>query len=311
MRIVLALLLLLNGVFGAYNCNANTNRAVFYVTTNTNESTISFFKNLKNETDKKNVSLKLININSDYLNRQSDALYIAAGNRSFEYLLKEKISAPVLAIFISRLSFQQLRDTYSKDLTKSKISAIFSDPSPIQQLYLTKSLFSNTKKTTVLISKRTEFLIPDLKAAAEITGIPLYISEHRENQNINKTLHNLQSAEVILALPDSSIYNNRKTVDRIIFAAYRRNQSIIGFSREFVDAGGLATVYSDSKHIQSETLDAVKKYLVDGSLKSPTYPKLFDIEINEDVVDSYNLILPEKSALRKHIKQSLEACCEK
>lgn len=310
MRLILVLFFFLNGVFSIHTCNADTNRTIFYVITNTNKTAVSFFNNLKEKVKATNAVFKLATLDSAELTQRANVLYIAVGNRSFQYLLERKVSAPILAIFISRLSFQRILDTHGKNLKKSKISAVFSDPAPIQQLYLTKYLFPNSPKSTVIVSNRTAFLQRELKDASNKTGVPLQIVVHTKNHNIGKTLHEIETASVILALPDSSIYNT-ETIPRIILSAYRHNQSIIGFSRQFVEAGGLATVYTDTAHIQHEVIDILEKYITRGILSSPTYPRLFGIEINERVSDSYNLILPSESSLKKNIKYSLEACCEK
>lgn len=310
MRIVQVLLLFLHGLFSIHNCNADSRLAIFYVTTEANQSTVTFFNGLKKRVGGNKVDFKLINIDSGELKQQDSALYIAVGNRSFKHLLGNDITSPILAVFISRLSFQRILETYNKDSHNKNLSAVFSDPSPLQQLYLVRHLFPNGLKSAVIISKRTAFLEPELRAASKTTGIPLQISMHAEHQNISETLHDIEFADVLLALPDSSIYN-ADTIQNIILSAYRRNQSIIGFSRQFVEAGGLATVYADTNHIQEEVIDILGEYISKGLLRPPTYPRLFDIEINERVSNSYDLVLPSKSAIKNDISQSLGVCCEK
>lgn len=310
MRLILILFFCISALLSIQTCNADTSRTIFYVVTNTNRTAVSFFNSLKQTVKATNTTFKLATLDSVEFTQQGNVLYIAVGNRSFRYLIEKNISAPILAIFISRLSFQRILDTRGKKLKNSKISAVFSDPAPIHQLYLTKYLFPNAPKSTVIISNRTEFLQQELKDASTKTGVPLDIILHTKNHKIGKTLHEIGATGVILALPDSSIYNS-DTIPRIILSAYRHNQSIVGFSRQFVEAGALATVYTDTGHIQNEVVDILEKYIARGILPSPTYPRLFDVEINERVSDSYNLILPSESSLKKNIKYSLEVCCEK
>lgn len=304
-HILTALLLCLSICWPIEKCGAAENASIVYVASGESEVTRSFFQKIKSEFgDKANYvnvnSLENIDPKEPHRN-----LYIAAGNRALESLFEKDAKGPILAIFISRTSFQQILQGYGRKIADPEISAIYSDPSPLQQFFLIHHLFEHSPRTAVIISGKTSFLRADLKKAAELAKVPLQISVQTDG-NINETLSDIRDAEVLLALPDSSIYNS-DSIPRIILSAYRHNQSIIGFSRQFVKAGGLATVYSDSNDIQDETIKAVKAYLSNGTLQPPTYPKQFNIEVNEQVAASYNLVIPDKSTLKKGVETSLEA----
>jgi ABC-type uncharacterized transport system substrate-binding protein len=310
MRIILSLLLFLAYVVSVHECYADNGFVISYVSIDTNEPTAEFFKKLKVALNKKHLQIQLIATNPERVVPGDSILYIAVGNRSLQQLLKKNITSPILAIFISRLSFHRILDEYNNNHKNISVSAVFSDPSPMQQLYLTKHLFPGEPTAAVVITKRTEFLRNELKLASEITGVPLKIVTHKENDSISKTLRQLDSVRILLALPDSLIYNT-DTVKRIILSAYRNNQSIIGFSRQFVKAGGLATVYSNIDQIKDEVVYLIGKYIVENTLFDPTYTSAFNIEINKRVLNSYDLDVINIESLKDRVKKSMEICCEK
>jgi hypothetical protein len=308
--ILCALLFYIPSGFSVQEAGAKDSATVFYVASESSGTTTSLFTNIKNSFDDKRITLKFVNSENGALEKRQDALYIAVGTRSLEYLLNEKFDAHILAIFISRVSFQQILSAYGGNTPGLKISAIYSDPSPLQQFFLAKHLFPHGPKASVIISSKTAFLKAELEKAAELASIPLHVSVQTEQKNLNKTLHDLQNSGILIALPDSSVYN-KDSIQQIILSAYRRNQSIIGFSRQLVSAGSLATVYSDADDIRQDLIDHISHYIEYKALKPSAYPRSFNIDINERVAKSYNLVLPDKSVLKQRIEQSLEACCEK
>jgi ABC-type uncharacterized transport system substrate-binding protein len=310
MRITLTLLFFLVYVVNVHDCYADNGFDIAYVTTDNNDSTVEFFNKLSVAIKYRHLQIQLKTTSPERLVPDKDTLYIAVGNRSLQQLLENNITGPILAVFISRLSFHRILEEYNTNQRNIRVSAVFSDPSPMQQLYLTKHLVRSEPTTAVVISKRTEFLKNELQLASEITGIPLQIVTHNENDSISKTLSQLSSARILLALPDSLIYNT-DTVKRIILSAYRNNQSIVGFSRQFVKAGGLATVYSDIDHIKNEVVYLIGKYIADNKLLDPTYTSDFNIEVNDRVSSSYDLDVPNTESLKDSVKKSLEICCEK
>jgi ABC-type uncharacterized transport system substrate-binding protein len=314
MRIILLLIFLLTSVVDLHNCHADgdsdSDFSITYVTTDTNKSTVEFFKKFSTAINNRHRKIQLKTTHAEQLAPEEGMVYIAVGNRSLQKLLDKNITGPILAIFISRLSFYRILKKYSTDHKSVRISAVFSDPSPMQQLSLIKQLFPDKPTTAVLISQRTEFMRNELKIASEKTGVPLKIVTHKENDSISKTLHQLDSVRILLALPDSLIYNT-DTVRRIILSAYRNNQSIIGFSRQLVNAGGLATVYTDIDNIKNEVVLLIDRYIAENKLFKQTYTRDFNIEVNKRVSSSYNLSVPNIESLKYSVKKSLEICCEK
>ena len=86
-------------------------------------------------TDQKVQPLSL-NAAADHQNR--DDLILSLGEEAPEGLVMGKGTAPILSIFISKQSFDEL--TRSAPTSNRNISAIYSDPDPLKQISLIKAL---------------------------------------------------------------------------------------------------------------------------------------------------------------------------
>lgn len=140
MRIILSSILYLTCVVGLHNCYADSEFVISYVTTDTNKSTIEFFKKFSIAINNRHRQIQLKTANPEELVHEEDMLYIAVGNRSLQELLDKNITGLILAIFISRLSFHRILEEYSTVHKSVRIAAVFSDPYPMQQLSLIKHL---------------------------------------------------------------------------------------------------------------------------------------------------------------------------
>jgi putative ABC transport system substrate-binding protein len=88
------------------------------------------------------------------------------------------------------------------------------------------------------------------------------VSTTDKDDNItDKIKHALHHSDVLLALPDSNIYNS-KTVKNILLTSYRYRKPVIGFSKNFVDAGALAAIYSDTEMIAMTASKLIEQYLI-------------------------------------------------
>ena len=73
-------------------------------------------------------------------------------------------------------------------------------------------------------------------------------------EDINRVLNQHRPAEVLLAMPDSAVYNT-DNVRNILLSTYRHKQGVIGFSADMVKAGALATTYSEIEDIDAQVAE--------------------------------------------------------
>jgi putative ABC transport system substrate-binding protein len=130
------------------------------------------------------------------------------------------------------------------------------------QLALIKAILPATNRVGMLVSADNEdqSWLRTFKQYATEKGIEVFI-QTVDKSRIGRQVSDLAvSTDVLLAQPDSNIYN-RETIRFILLAAYRQNKALIGPSLAFVNAGSLATLYAPSSTINQEILQRVQYFL--------------------------------------------------
>jgi putative ABC transport system substrate-binding protein len=113
---------------------------------------------------------------------------------------------------------------------------------------------------------------------------------------------------VLLALPDSSIYNS-KTVKNILLTSYRQRKPIIAFSNNFVNAGALASINSSTEQIADSASKLIEQFF-DSDMtfeRSTNYPDEFDISINRQVFWALDLIIPDINKIKPSLQNNAGA----
>lgn len=137
----------------------------------------------------------------------------------------------------------------------------------------------------------------------EITAYKVVASEKERLTDYLKRA--LSHSELILAIPDKEIYNS-KSVKNILLTSYRDRKPIIAFSQNFVNAGALAAIYSDTGQIADSAAALVDQYLATGGnfKKQVNYPGRFNIDINNQVFRALDLEIPDIPEIKRIIENS-------
>jgi len=116
----------------------------------------------------------------------------------------------------------------------------------------------------------------------------------------------LNHSDLILALPDKDIFN-RNTVKNILLTSYRYRKPVVAFSRNFVNAGALASIHSDIEQISSSIGALIEQYMSsnDRFTEPVNYPLSFDIDINEQVFKALGIHVPDIEKLKQVIEQQI------
>jgi hypothetical protein len=161
------------------------------------------------------------------------------------------------------------------------MSVIYGEPAPADQLKLVALLYKRPVKIAAIVGADTSFLKPILQGSTEV-------EEYVQGDDINVVLNRIGKAEVLLATPDSTVYNT-ENIRNILLSTYRHNQGVIGFSADMVKAGALASTYSDISDINAQVAEIAKDYLFSGELPAPQFPRYFSTIVNIGVAKSLNV----------------------
>jgi putative tryptophan/tyrosine transport system substrate-binding protein len=107
-----------------------------------------------------------------------------------------------------------------------------------------------------------------------------------------------------LALPDPFIYS-RETAQSILLTSYRYQKPVFGYSQSYVQAGALAGVYTNAKHLAKQAAEiAIQSQQAIGGLPPPQAPKYFSVMINRQVGRSLKIPLMDEETIHKKMVET-------
>ena len=198
---------------------------------------------------------------------------------------------------------------YRLNKNKNKKDAIlYMTQSYCRQIQLIKQLNRHWKTISILNGQKNPVNSELLQQCANKYEIKIVTVNVTVKQNLtNKIKHALTHSDVLLALPDSNIYNS-KTVKNILLTSYRHRKPVIAFSKSFVYAGALASVHSNIEQITQSASRLIEQYFDSGSqfTHSINYPDNFDIDINKQVFKALDITIPDMEKLKQLLQQQVQ-----
>lgn len=223
-----------------------------------------------------------------------DARLILLDPQALDWRLREPAGPPALVLRISRVQAQQRLG----DLRPAYLSLLWSDPPLARQLNLVRYLLPQARRVGVLYSEHSEFLIAELREAAQPLGLEIDAQswpDPRDNRPL-QTL--LKDTDVLLGLDDPQLYNP-KTAKNVLLSAYAREMALVGPNAGFVRAGALASTLSD----QNAWLAVLDRLLDQPADKWPRthYPEYFSVTGNQQVARALGIEAIDPQAAHKAV----------
>ncbi len=186
---------------------------------------------------------------------------------------------------------------------KSTNAVLYMTPPYCQQLKFIKQLNTKWQTISILNNQKNPVNISLIRQCEKNNNITIHTVNISSQDNLtNKIKDALNHSDVLLALPDRSIYN-RKTVKNILLTSYRHRKPVIGFSKNYVKAGALGSIYSNTKQIAKSASKLIEEYYNAGMKfkKTENHPNDFDISINKQVFRALDIKTPDTSQLKKQL----------
>ncbi|WP_020653572.1 hypothetical protein [Massilia niastensis] len=209
-------------------------------------------------------------------------LYVAIGPTALRDAVARRCDCVVISAYTSSQVWRMLTAKLPR-ARASALTAVYAEPAPADQLRLAALLYGRPVRAGAILGPDTAFLRPLLEDEVEIE-----VQRFAPGDDINHTLNRMTRAEVLLALPDSAVYNT-ENVRNILLSSYRRKQGVIGFSADMVKVGALASTYSEIEDINTQVAEIAAAFVATGELAPPQFPRYFRTMINEGVASSLDL----------------------
>lgn len=225
-------------------------------------------------------------------------LIVTLGAEALRAVLARAPTAPVVASLIPRnVQERLLREASSRALPP--ITAVYLDQPLGRQLDLLRLALPEARRLGVLTSPDSASALAGLQSAAASRKMQLVNAQVEESAGLYPALRSvLDGADVLLALPDTRIYNST-SISNVLLSSYRSRIPVQAFSPAYVRAGALMAVYSSTEQIGTQTAEVARQYLISGVLSAPAYPAEFLVDVNEHVARSLGLTLDAESLLER------------
>ncbi len=248
------------------------------------------------------VSLAQFRQHSAAIDSNSDLL-VPIGIHATDSVIRLSGRTPILATLVPRASYAASRRANTDP--KRKISAILLDQPVRRQLLLIRLLLGSSHRIGVPLGPDSRAIDSNLQQAAKALHLPLITTNINEPDKLMRELsHLLDQSDVLLALPDSLIFN-RRTLRNILLSTYRRRIPVIGFSHAYVQAGALAATYSTPGQIGHQTGEALFALARHGNHRLPgeAPPRYFSVAINKQVARSFGYTDLSEQRLARQINR--------
>ncbi|MGE6791154.1 ABC transporter substrate-binding protein [Pseudomonas guineae] len=214
---------------------------------------------------------------------------------SLDWRLADPAGPPTLALRISRLQANSL----SAPLP-AQLSLLWSDPSPQRQMRLARLLLPAAKRVGLLYDANSAFLLDEYRQAARAQGMTLVTRRWSDTRDGRPLLYLLAHSDLLLGMNNVELFNSH-TVKNLLLTSYTHQRPVIGPSASFVQAGSLASIYSD----QSDWLDSLEERLDQPPASWPQsgYPSHFKVTSNPQVARSLAIKLPSNESLAQKLAE--------
>ncbi|MCE1184416.1 MAG: hypothetical protein LWW92_02250 [Rhodocyclales bacterium] len=231
----------------------------------------------------------------------SHALIVTFGSRAAQVLNNTSPRSLLLHTLLPRSAYERLPTRFEDN---RKVSAVFIDQPVGRQLELLRIALPDWPRAAVLTSRDSTDLGRQFQQQAKDRRLRLHTEQVNDNGDVYPALQRLLAEpSVLIATPDSSLFNNR-SIPNILLTAYHQHSPVMGFSPAYVKAGALLALYSTPAQLGQQTGEMARQGLSTGSFQPPSAPRHFRVGVNNYVARALGLNLDDETSLTDKLERS-------
>lgn len=240
------------------------------------------------------------------------ALVVTLGHAALDTSLRglaEKAGSwervPVLATLLPRSSYEAT--LAAGQVGRRPLSAVVLDMPLARQLALIKLALPERTRVGVLVGPLTRPLLAQLGQEAQARQLQLIATAPvASTEAVFPALKEaLESADVLLALPEPSVYHSA-SLQNILLASYRARVPLVAFSAAYVKAGALLAVYATPAQVARQAAAVARGWLA-GRYADGAPPvqssREFSIVANPHVATALGIRLDEAERLAEALRR--------
>jgi putative ABC transport system substrate-binding protein len=230
-------------------------------------------------------------------------LIVAIGVKASE-LATAQAGIPVLAVMIPEMTYESLINQGSRKQIGYSISAIYIDQPMGRQIDFWRAVLPERRRIGLVHTSDARIDIAALRDGIAHRGGSLIEGPVHSEDSLFPALQGvLESSDLLVAIPDSKIYNS-SYIRNILLTSYRAGVPLIGLSQSYVDAGALCAIFSTPEQLAEQTSATIISFARTRHLPSPQFPVAFTVAVNAQVAQSMGINLPSIDVIRDRMEGS-------
>jgi putative tryptophan/tyrosine transport system substrate-binding protein len=247
-------------------------------------------------------SVTLLQLNEiDALPGLRPRIAVAIGSEACGAVAGSAITTAVLCALVPRAAFESISKRVSGK--QRTFSAVLLDQPIARQLALLRLALPNSRQLGVLLGPESVSLGSRISAQAAEHGFRVVSAQVPDAGALFGALQRvLSDADVLLAVPDATIYNT-STLQNILRTTFHNRVPVMSFSPAYVRAGALLAVYSTPLQVGQQTARAVNAFIAGRPLPTTQSPRNFEVSVNRNVARALSLQIPDDSVLAERLRE--------
>ena len=214
-------------------------------------------------------------------------IIVTLGTGAADAAISRDPNKPLIASLITDSAFTDLAQKYRGSTSKalaSGINVILLDQPLQRSTGLASLLFPKLKKLAIMLGPSSDTKVLEHADQLKSNGIiSQFLSITATDNPIHKIDPVIKRTDVFIPVPDSHLINVT-TAKWILQLGYKYSVPVIGFSKNYANAGALAAVYSSPENVARQTLEVLREHNVrDYRFNRIHVPKYCTVTINTTV----------------------------
>ncbi|MDX9994071.1 MAG: ABC transporter substrate binding protein [Rhodocyclaceae bacterium] len=235
-------------------------------------------------------------------------LVVTVGAAAFDGMLKSMRgrgpaweSVPVLGTLLPQLAYKTTVERLRPG--RRPVSAVVLDQPFARQMDLIRHALPSRQRVAVMTGPQTRPYLKTLEREAQARGMQLIPATGiAAPEDIFPALRQvLEQADVLLALPDTLVYNN-SNLQNILLTTYRARVPVVTFSPAYVKAGALLAVYSTPAQVARQVVRKLAHWRPGQPLPEPSSPGEFAVAANPKVAATLGIGLDDAVQIAEDLR---------
>ena len=214
-------------------------------------------------------------------------LIVTLGSGAAEIAIGKKMGKKLIASLITESAFSALAEQYygSKSKVLNSGTAVIVLDQPIERsIKLATKVLPELKHLGLMLGPSSVTKAPFFDKQLRDAGlIPKILSIAATDNPIHKIDPVIKNTDIFIPVADSHVINVT-TAKWILQLSYKYRVPVIGFSKNYVDAGALAAVFSSPENVARQTSEIILEMLVGDRQNNKLHaPKYCTLKFNKNV----------------------------